>query len=113
MSNPFPNPDNLDPDDGFTQAPSVSQAAQSLRDAAGYKAREFVHAAEHKAAELKDRASTTAQHFKQSATDQWQDTRVRAHELHVTAEEYIRQNPTKCVVSALAAGFLIGLITRR
>ncbi len=113
MNQPFSTTENLDPEDGFTQAPSVSQAAHDLREAAGLKAREIVHAAEHKAAEFKDRASTTAQQFKQSANDQWQDTRVKARELQVTAEDYIRQNPTKCVVSALALGFLVGLITRR
>jgi ElaB/YqjD/DUF883 family membrane-anchored ribosome-binding protein len=113
MSNPFSTTDRLDPEAGFTQTPSISQAANDLRAAAGEKAREFVHAAEHKAAELKDLATVKAQHLREAATHQWQDTRVKARELHVTAEDYIRQNPTKCVVSALAVGFLVGLIVRR
>ena len=138
MSNPFSTPDNLDPEAGFTQAapnPSVSQAANDLRQAAGEKAREFVSTAETKAHEFKERAIESAQqfrstavekanalkavasdkahHLRESATDQWQDTRVKARELHVTAEDYIRQNPTKCVLSALGVGFLIGLIVRR
>jgi ElaB/YqjD/DUF883 family membrane-anchored ribosome-binding protein len=135
MNNPFSAANTLDPEAGFTQTPSVSQAANDLRVAAGEKAREFVHTAEERAAALKDRAVESAQqfrdtaterasqlkatatekalHFKESATEQWQDTRVKAKELHVTAEDYIRQNPTKCVLSALGAGFLIGLIVRR
>jgi ElaB/YqjD/DUF883 family membrane-anchored ribosome-binding protein len=135
MNNPFPTANTLDPEAGFTQTPSVSQAANDLRAAAGEKAREFVHTAEEKAAALKGRAVESAQqfrdtaterasqlkatatekalHFKESATEQWQDTRVKAKELHITAEDYIRQNPTKCVLSALGAGFLIGLIVRR
>lgn len=113
MSNSFSTPDNLDPDSGFTPNPSISQAANDLRSAAGEKAREFVHAAENKASELRDRASARAQNLRDTATHQWQDTRVRARELHITAEDYIRQNPTKCVVSALAVGFLVGLIVRR
>jgi ElaB/YqjD/DUF883 family membrane-anchored ribosome-binding protein len=135
MNNPFPAANTLDPEAGFTQTPSVSQAANDLRAAAGEKAREFVHTAEEKAAALKGRAVESAQqfrdtaterasqlkatatekalHFKESATEQWQDTRVKAKELHITAEDYIRQNPTKCVLSALGAGFLIGLIVRR
>lgn len=135
MNNPFSTANTLDPEAGFTQTPSVAQAANDLRVAAGEKAREFVHTAEEKAAALKDRAVESAQqfrdtaaerasqlkasateralHFKESATEQWQDTRVKAKELHVTAEDYIRQNPTKCVLSALGAGFLIGLIVRR
>lgn len=146
MSNPFSTPNSLDPEAGFTQTPSVAQAANDLRAAAGEKARELVHTAEEKAAALKDRAVETAQHFretateratqfkaaatekatafksaaadkahhlKETATEQWQDTRVKAKELHVTAEDYIRQNPTKSVLGALGAGFLIGLIVRR
>ncbi len=135
MNNPFSAADTLEPEAGYTQTPSVSQAANDLRAAAGEKAREFVHTAEEKAAALKDRAVESAQqfrdtaaerasqfkatatekalHFKESATEQWQDTRVKAKELHITAEDYIRQNPTKCVLSALGAGFLIGLIVRR
>ncbi|MEO7100765.1 MAG: DUF883 C-terminal domain-containing protein [Luteolibacter sp.] len=135
MSNQFSTPSSLDPEAGFTQTPSVAQAANDLRAAAGEKAREFVQTAEVKAAALKDRAVESAQHFreaatekatafksaaadkaqhlKESATEQWQDTRVKAKEMHVTAEDYIRENPTKCVLSALGVGFLIGLIVRR
>ena len=139
MTNPFSTPNSLDPEAGFTTAapgsPSISQAANDLRAAAGEKAREFVHTAESKAAALKDRAVESAQqfretavekanafkatasekalHLKETANEQWQDTRVKAKELQVTAEDYIRQNPTKCVLSALGLGFLIGLIVRR
>jgi ElaB/YqjD/DUF883 family membrane-anchored ribosome-binding protein len=135
MSNPFSTPESLDPEAGFTQTPSIGQAANDLRAAAGEKAREFVHAAEAKAGELKERAvgsaqqlretateratafkavaTEKAQHLKESAACQWEDTRVKARELQVTAEDYIRQNPTKCVLSALGLGFLIGLLARR
>jgi ElaB/YqjD/DUF883 family membrane-anchored ribosome-binding protein len=105
-------------------SPSISQAANDLRAAAGERAREFVHTAESRAAALKERAIESAQqlrqtaaeksqHFRESATEHWQETRVKAQELHSSAEDYIRQNPTKCVLGALGVGFLIGLITRR
>jgi ElaB/YqjD/DUF883 family membrane-anchored ribosome-binding protein len=135
MSNSFSATDSLGPDTGYAQVPSVGQAANDLRNAAGEKAREFVHVAEEKAAALKDRALESALHlretasekaiafkgaaadraqqFKETATEQWEDTRVKAKELHLNAEDYIRQNPTKCVLGALGAGFLIGLIVRR
>ena len=135
MTNPFTTPANLDPGDGFTPAPTVTQAASDLRAAAGEKAREFVQTAETKASDIKERAVESAQqfrstatdrasalksaatekslHLKESANEQWLDTRVKAKELQVTAEDYIRQNPTKCVVSALGFGLLIGLIVRR
>lgn len=115
---------SLDNAVGTTGVPSVSQAANDLRVAAGEKAREFVHTAESKATAIKERAIESAQHFRQSASEksqhlrdaaveQWQETRMKAQELHSTAEDYIRQNPTKCVLGALGVGFLIGLITRR
>ena len=107
-----------------TGAPSIAQAANDLRAAAGDRAREFVHTAESKAAVLKERALESAQqlrqtaaeksqHLRESASEHWQETRVKAQELHSSAEDYIRQNPTKCVLGALGVGFLIGLITRR
>jgi ElaB/YqjD/DUF883 family membrane-anchored ribosome-binding protein len=138
MNQPFSSNPGLDPEAGFTAAapsPSISQAAHDLRAAAEEKAREFVHTAESKAAALKDKALESAHHFRDAASEkatalksaaadkaqhlkdcaneQWQDTRVKAKELQVTAEDYIRQNPTKCVLSALALGFLVGLIVRR
>jgi ElaB/YqjD/DUF883 family membrane-anchored ribosome-binding protein len=62
---------------------------------------------------FRESATEKAHLFKATATEQWEDTRIRAKELQVTAEDYIRQNPTKCVLSALGLGFLIGLIVRR
>jgi ElaB/YqjD/DUF883 family membrane-anchored ribosome-binding protein len=145
MSDNFPTP-TLDPEAGFTAAPSVAQAANDLRVAAGEKAREFVATANDQARGLKDRAVETAQHFRdvaaekaqqlraaaiekaetlrvvagekathirESAAEHWQDTRVKAKEIHVSAEDYIRVHPTKCVLGALGVGFLIGLVVRR
>lgn len=135
MSNPFYSADSLDPSTSSLQSPSVAQAANDLRIASGEKARELVHTAEEKATALKERAIESAIHFrdsatekaatlkaaatdkahhlKESATEQWQDTSLRAQELHETAENYVRLNPTKCVLGALGVGFLIGLIARR
>jgi ElaB/YqjD/DUF883 family membrane-anchored ribosome-binding protein len=124
MSNSFATPNNPDSEAESAHTPSIAQAANDLRAAAGEKAKELVHSAETKASVLKERAVESAQHFrenatekatalKSAATEQWQDTRVKAKELHVTTEDYIRQNPTKCVLSALGVGFLIGLIVRR
>ncbi len=52
-NNPFSTPSSLDPEAGFTQStPSIGQAANDLRAAAGEKAREFVHTAEVKASAI-------------------------------------------------------------
>ena len=113
-----------------TAAPSVSSAVSDLRHAAG----DFAVATGAEASKLKERAVETAhslkstatekadhfkayatekaQHAKETAQYQWEETRVIAKEIHVTAEDYIRQNPTKAVLGALGLGFLIGLIVR-
>ncbi len=89
------------------------ESAHQFRETAAERATQFRAAASEKATAFKIAASDKASQFKDTANEQWQDTRVKAKELHVTAEDYIRQNPTKCVLSALGAGFLIGLIARR
>lgn len=116
--------DKLDPEAGFTTTPSVAQAANELRAAAGEKAKEILHTAEskaqqlretasYKAGELKSAASRQAAQFKENATVQWDNTRVKAKEIHGSTEDYIRQHPTRCVLGALGIGFLAGLIMRR
>ncbi len=87
--------------------------AQQIRDTATERAAQLKSVATDKATAFKSVATDKAQHLRESATEQWQDTRVKAKEFHVTAEDYIRQNPTKSVLTALGAGFLIGLIVRR
>ena len=121
--NPFSTP-------ASSGAPSVADAVSELRHAAG----DFASATGAQAAKLKERAVETAQslkssaveradhfktvaaekvqHAKETAQHQWQETRVKAKEIHVTAEDYIRQNPTKAVLGALGIGFLIGLLAR-
>ena len=135
MSDPFATPDSLDPDAAFTQGRSVAQAANDLRVAAGEKAREFANTASTQASAFKERAVESANHFREvatekadafkhaatdkaqhlreTATERWEESREKAHEFQVTAEDYIRQNPTKAVVGALGVGFLVGLILRR
>ena len=87
--------------------------ATALKERAVESAQHFRDNATEKAIALKSAATERAQHMKETANEQWQDTRVKAKELQVTAEDYIRQNPTKCVISALGLGFLIGLVVRR
>lgn len=146
MTESLSTPSSLDPEAGFSHTPSVAQAANDLRTAAGEKAKEFAQSVSNQAATLKERAIESAQHFREvaaekattlkqsaseqadvlriaaaeraqrlqdSAAEQWRDTRVKGKEIQVTAEDYIRQNPTKCVLGALGLGVLIGLIVRR
>jgi len=77
------------------------------------KAQQFREFAGNKAHDIKENAGVKAQQFKQVAGEQVQHGRVKAREAHESAEEYIRQNPTKSVLTALGVGFVLGLIIRR
>lgn len=87
-------------------------AAQALKANATEKAEHYKAVATEKADHYKAVATEKAQKAKETAQHQWDETRVKAKEIHVTAEDYIRQNPTKAVLGALGVGFLIGLIAR-
>ncbi|HJM64123.1 MAG: hypothetical protein CMN05_03395 [Roseibacillus sp.] len=115
--------------------PSTQQAANDLREAAGEKTRQIAQSAEERAQLLKESAAQKAQHFreyagekasqiadvagekaaqfKDAAGEHWEETRVKAREVHADLEDYIRQHPTKSVLVAAGVGFLLGLIVRR
>lgn len=126
-----PNPEALDTSD----SPSVSQAAADLRHAAADKARETAQDVQSKAQQLKSAAAEKAQQFRSYAGDKAtalkHDATQKAHQvkdvttqkfnqscdkakdLHSSAEDYVRANPTKSVLGALGVGLVIGLIARR
>ena len=43
----------------------------------------------------------------------WSDAVRRARSFQGDAQEYVRENPGKAVVTALAVGFVLGLLCRR
>jgi ElaB/YqjD/DUF883 family membrane-anchored ribosome-binding protein len=94
-------------------AKTTSEQAAHVKERALEAANALKASAVQKAGEFKTIAAEKATHVKEVAQQQWDETRVRAKEIHVTAEDYIRQNPTKAVLGALGVGFLIGLIVRR
>ena len=81
---------------------NLKHAADDLRAAAEAKARELREAAAAKTAEFRERAGQT-----------YGETRERVRTIQEDGEAYIRQNPTKAVLTAVAAGFLLGLMFRR
>ena len=91
----------------------ATETAQHFRDLATEKAQQLRSAAEQKAAVLRSAAEQKAAILRESASEHWEDTRVKAKEIHVSAEDYIREHPTKCVLGALGVGFLIGLAVRK
>jgi ElaB/YqjD/DUF883 family membrane-anchored ribosome-binding protein len=94
-------------------AQDASNKAQQFKQTAVDKAQQFREFAGNKASDIKDTAGVKAQQIKQAAGEQMQHSRVKAREVHADTEEYIRQHPTKSVLTALGIGFVIGLLIRR
>ena len=80
----------------------ATQAVQDLRAAAEAKAAELRAAAENKVQELRGRAEKV-----------YTDARSQAETLRGESEQWVRDNPTRAVLTALGAGFVLGLIFRR
>ena len=80
----------------------VRKAADDLRSAAGAMA-----------GDLKSAAGAMAEEYRGKAEQVWGDARDRARTLQEDGEEYVRENPTKAVFTALGVGFVLGLIFRR
>jgi ElaB/YqjD/DUF883 family membrane-anchored ribosome-binding protein len=80
----------------------VRKAADDLRSAAGAVA-----------GDLKSAAGAMAEEYRGKAEQAWGDARERARTLQEDGEQYIRENPTKAVFTALGIGFVLGLIFRR
>jgi ElaB/YqjD/DUF883 family membrane-anchored ribosome-binding protein len=78
------------------------QAAEELREAAEAKARELRSVAEAKAGE-----------YRHKAEQAYDDAATRVRSLREDGEAYVRENPTRAVLTALGVGFVLGLIFRR
>ncbi len=63
--------------------------------------------------EFKHVASVKAEEFKAQAGEVYEHARQRARTVHEDAEEYVRTKPREAVFTALAAGFVVGLMIRR
>ena len=87
----------------------VRKAADDLRSAAG----DLRSAAGVMAEDLKSAAGAMAEEYKDKAGQVWEDARERVRTFQEDGEQYIRENPTKAVFTALGIGFVLGLIFRR
>lgn len=73
--------------------------------------------AKQKAAEIADdlrhKASAAAEDVKAQAQAAYSQAKVRARTLWEEGEDYVRANPRDSLLTALAAGFVTGLLLRR
>ena len=67
-----------------------------------------------KAAEdLRSAAGATTDEYLGRAEGVWDDARRRVRSFQGESEQYVRENPTKAVFTALGIGLMLGLMFRR
>jgi ElaB/YqjD/DUF883 family membrane-anchored ribosome-binding protein len=69
--------------------------------------------AQQAAEDLKAAAGAIGAEHRDKAEQTWEDARDRVRTFHEDANQYVRENPTKAVFTALGIGFVLGLIFRR
>ena len=68
----------------------------------------------HKAAEdLRSAAGATVDEYRARGKEVWDDALHRVRSFQDDSKQYVRENPTKAVFTALGVGFVLGLIFRR
>ena len=65
------------------------------------------------AGDLKSAAGAVADEYRGRAEEVWNDARYRVRSFQEDSEQYVRENPTRAVCTALGIGFVLGLIFRR
>jgi ElaB/YqjD/DUF883 family membrane-anchored ribosome-binding protein len=100
-----------------TNSGSTSAEPQNKVDAGKAHARraadELKAAASQVAEEYRGRAEEVWGDARGRAEQAWGDAKYRARTFQEDGEQYIRENPTKAVFTALGIGFILGLIFRR
>jgi len=92
---------------------STGDATQDLKAHARQAADELRAAAQAKAQELRGRAEDYYGQARERAEEYYGEARQRARTLQEDGEAYIRDNPIRAVVTALGAGFVLGVLFRR
>lgn len=65
------------------------------------------------AEDLRSAAGAVAEEYRGRAEEVWNDASDRVRSFQEDTEQYVRDNPTKAIFTALGIGFVLGLIFRR
>ena len=96
-------PANADAQDKLQSSKEhARKAAEDLKSAAGAFAEEYRGKAEQAWGDARGKAEQA-----------WGDATSRVRTFQEDAEQYVRENPTKAVFTALGIGFVLGLVFRR
>lgn len=63
--------------------------------------------------DLKSAATQMAGEYRGKAEQAWEDASGRVRTFQEDGEQYVRDNPTKAVFTALGIGFVLGIVFRR
>ncbi len=63
--------------------------------------------------DLKTAATQMAGEYRGKAEQAWEDASGRVRTFQEDGEQYVRDNPTKAVFTALGIGFMLGVVFRR
>lgn len=91
---------------GSTQGQGGSAAAGARLESSKTHARQA-------ADDLRTAATEMAGEYRGKAEQAWEDATTRARTLQEDGEQYVRENPTKAVFTALGIGFVLGMLFRR
>jgi ElaB/YqjD/DUF883 family membrane-anchored ribosome-binding protein len=90
----------------MNQDPPVAPEAEA-------KAKQGVNQARKAAEDLRSSASAMADEYRGRLEDIRDDAFDRIRSFQDDSKQYVRENPTKAVFTALGVGFVLGLIFRR
>ena len=79
----------------------------------GERAKRGVRHASKATEDLGSAAGAMAEEYRGRAEAVWDDARRRVRSFQDDSEQYVRENPTKAVFTALGIGFVLGIIFRR
>jgi ElaB/YqjD/DUF883 family membrane-anchored ribosome-binding protein len=103
-------------DETIPETAASGEANAKLKDGKKH-ATQAVHdlraAAEAKAAEIRSTAEDKVHELRGKAEHVYSDARTRAQSLRGESEQWIRENPTRAVLTAMGVGFVVGLMFRK
>jgi ElaB/YqjD/DUF883 family membrane-anchored ribosome-binding protein len=108
-----PMADENQPQQKPSTAADAQDKLQSSREHARKAAEDLKSAAGALAGEYRGKAEQAWGEYRGKAEQAWGDARERARTFQDDAEQYVRENPTKAIFTALGIGFVLGLIFRR
>jgi ElaB/YqjD/DUF883 family membrane-anchored ribosome-binding protein len=103
-------------DEPIPETASSADAAAKLNDGkhhATQAVNDLRAAAEAKAAELRATAEGKVKELRGQAEHAYTEARTRAQSLRGESEQWIRENPTRAVLTAIGVGFILGLMFRK